>query len=365
MSDTEVKLIYIINSLHPGGAEMGLEMLLKNNFFDNLQVNIVCLSRSNSKLEERVESLLPGRVFYLTKSPVSNGKFFMYVIKFLTLIRKFKPDVVVCSLSQSVLVSRIAKLFFKFNLITFEHNTEFQNKLAWFLMKKTDFLTNYFWCDSKSTERSLKLRYRSSKVRNLPLFYMENNNKQKSIYSKGRVFEIISVGRLAPQKNYFDAIDAVYLIKSSGIDVKLTIYGEGELRDQLTIKVRELDLVDNVCLKGFVQNWKLEAIDYDAYLLMSDFEGLSISTLEAMSIGLPCIVRPVGELKNYITHNSTGLIVNTSKDVLAVIERLINEPGLAKKIGVNARDYVICNHSEHAFKEKCIQARTDIERIHS
>jgi len=362
MNKTGKKIIYIINSLHPGGAEMGLNMLIDYGLFNNTQLHIVCLGRSNSDLEKRIEKAVDGRVLYLSDSEVSNKNIPLYVTKFIKHARNLKPEIVISSLSQSVLVARIAKIFCSYKLITFEHNTEFQNRMAWRLMKLTDFITDKFWCDSGSTEKALLAR---SHVKNkvLPLFFMAEKKFTKKEYAIGKRVKLMAVGRLAHQKKYTEAIDAIHHIRAEGIDVQLSIYGEGELRGVLSEKIKALNLTDAIHMKGFVDNWVQEAASYDAYLLMSDFEGLSIATLEAMSVGLPCIVKPVGELQNYIINNKTGLVVKTPKQVLEVIKRLINEPDLAEHIGHLAMEYVAENHSEQVFNQQLLEARKDLEII--
>jgi len=364
MNNAEKKIIYIINSLNPGGAEMGLKMLIDCGFFDNTQLNIVCLSRSNSNLEKRVEKAVAGRVIYLSDSPVSNKNIPVYLAKFIKNAREIKPEIVISSLSQSVLVARIAKILCNYKLITFEHNTEFQNRMAWHLMKKTDFITDKFWCDSQSTEKALMARSNNVEKKVLPLFFMSEKKFTKKDYTIGKTINLMAVGRLASQKNYNEAIEAIHLMRGEGLDVQLSIFGEGELLNTLSEKIKALNLNDAVHMKGFVDNWIQEATHYDAYLLMSDFEGLSIATLEAMSVGLTCIVKPVGELENYIINNETGLLVNTPHQVLKVVERLINEPELSEHIGRQAMQYVSANHSEEVFNQQFVEARKDLEIIY-
>ncbi|RWR01186.1 hypothetical protein ED28_14795 [[Pantoea] beijingensis] len=363
MSNAGRKIIYIINGLSPGGAEMGLEMLIDYGLFKNVDLEIICLSRCESDLEKRIERKVPGCITYLSDKPVSNNYLLQYTINFIKIVREKKPEIIISSLSQSVLVARLAKFFSKFKLITFEHNTEFQNKKVWYLMKYTDFITDIFWCDSNATEKALIARNKGVNEKLLPLFYMPEKNYKKSDYRIGSSIKLMAVGRLAPQKNYAELIEVIKLLHSRGMNITLSIFGDGEQRTFLEQKVNELELCEIIKLEGFVQDWIKYAIHYDAYILMSDFEGLSIATLEAMSVGLPCIVKPVGELKNYIINNSTGLIVNSINQASDAIERLKNEKALATHLGARAVEYVKENHSESIFRHHFLEAQKDLELI--
>ena len=92
----------------------------------------------------------------------------------------------------------------------------------------------------------------------------------------------------------------------------------------------------------------------DIYVLPSLTETTSISTLEAMSCGLPVIVTPVGSLPGYIQNNYNGIFF-PKRDPYRLekkLSRLINNPGLRKTIGDNARKTVKEKFSwENTFKE--------------
>jgi glycosyltransferase involved in cell wall biosynthesis len=50
------------------------------------------------------------------------------------------------------------------------------------------------------------------------------------------------------------------------------------------------------------------------YLLVSDFEGMSMSTIEAIQAGCVAVVRPVGEIPQYLDAKSAVLIANDSSE---------------------------------------------------
>lgn len=117
---------------------------------------------------------------------------------------------------------------------------------------------------------------------------------------------ILNVARLVPQKGHALLLEAY---KASGIDHKLVIVGEGELRGELEAKARDLGISDRVIFAGKRGNpypWMKQA---DLFVLASEYEGLGIVLTEALACGTPIVsvdsrggVRDIfrGELEHYL-----------------------------------------------------------------
>jgi glycosyltransferase involved in cell wall biosynthesis len=102
---------------------------------------------------------------------------------------------------------------------------------------------------------------------------------------RGRNF--LAVGRLAPQKNFGLLLDAFARIARS--EDRLTIIGEGPLRDSLMRKAIRLGIGNQVFLPGYrtgIEDWLAHA---DALVLSSDFEGLGNVVVEALAAGVPIV----------------------------------------------------------------------------
>ncbi|HBT3439070.1 TPA: glycosyltransferase, partial [Klebsiella pneumoniae] len=323
-----IKIVYVINTLDPGGAELGLEKLIKNNLFNEFDLNLIVIQKTNSALYSRLNDNLANKISYLTESKIKNIFIPLYAVKLSKLLQKIRPDIVISSLSQSTIITRLLKVLFNYKHISFEHNTNFQNKLAYQIISKTDSLSDYFWCDSIATQKFLLERgVEKIKSKIIPLFYIDH-----AITFLEKTFspelKIISVGRLTKQKNYAYTLSVLKKLVDKGVNASLDIYGVGELKEELIILSNELMIANRVNFKGFVSDWKEDAKNADIYMLSSDFEGLSIATLEAMSIGMLCVVRPTGEVKNYLTNNSTGIIASNEDEACDKIMTILNDNSL-------------------------------------
>ncbi|XCP84453.1 glycosyltransferase [Roseburia hominis] len=103
-----------------------------------------------------------------------------------------------------------------------------------------------------------------------------------------RKHSLISVGRLAPEKNMDQLIEAVVMAKESVPDLSLDIYGEGAEMTKLQGLIERRQCSEYVHLCGFQ---KLDEIyqTYDAYASASFVETFGVTLLEAVGSGLPIV----------------------------------------------------------------------------
>lgn len=103
-------------------------------------------------------------------------------------------------------------------------------------------------------------------------------------------FVVGTVGRLAEQKNPFFAIDVFAELLKKVPNSEYWWAGSGPLQEQVKAYVEEKKLTEQVKLLGS-RNDAVELYQgMDVFFLPSLFEGLSIVTVEAQAMGLPCVV---------------------------------------------------------------------------
>lgn len=137
----------------------------------------------------------------------------------------------------------------------------------------------------------------------------------------------VMAGRLSKQKNYFLVAEAMKKVHSLYPDVTVDIFGQGALHDQLEQEIVSNGLEGIINLKGWTDNIIGELINYDAYILASDFEGMPNSLMEAMSVGLPCISTDCETgPRELIKNMENGILVptNDSDKMANAIINLVN-----------------------------------------
>ncbi len=151
---------------------------------------------------------------------------------------------------------------------------------------------------------------------------------------------LIAVGRLSEQKRFDRLIDAVSHIKDKMREMGWVaeIYGEGPLHDSLSKQISSLDINDLISLKGNVDNIDDIMNRSSLYVMPSEFEGLSIAMLEAMSYALPviCFEECIG-VEDIIIQNYNGFIVSDINSFANAIDKYMNDYSLLESHALNTK----------------------------
>ncbi len=155
-------------------------------------------------------------------------------------------------------------------------------------------------------------------------------------------FWIGAFARLAKSKNLGLLIDAGKELRLQGNDFRISIFGEGALKQKLQNQIDQNNLHDHVKLEGFKENIIPVLASIDLFVLCSIHEGLPMSLLEAISLKIPVVCTDVGGIKEVITHNHSGLLVpsNDHQRLAEAIEKLIKNESLRDKFVSNAKKMV-------------------------
>jgi colanic acid/amylovoran biosynthesis glycosyltransferase len=147
---------------------------------------------------------------------------------------------------------------------------------------------------------------------------------------------LLNVGRLAPEKGQWVLIDALRKVVDLGIDARLRIIGSGPLREQLEQQVTDLGLTERVDFVGVVpqQIVRAELERADMFCLPSFAEGLPISIMEALAVGVPVVCTSIAGIPELVLDGITGCCVPAgSVDSFAdAIERLARDPELRANV---------------------------------
>lgn len=95
---------------------------------------------------------------------------------------------------------------------------------------------------------------------------------------------LVAAGMLAPWKGYADLIHAMKVLYETR-RVRLIILGDGPLRSELQALIEELNLVDVVCLMGYVENPLKYLVHADLFVHSAHVESLGNVLVEAMMCG--------------------------------------------------------------------------------
>jgi len=147
------------------------------------------------------------------------------------------------------------------------------------------------------------------------------------------VLRLVCTRRLEPVFDHHTIIDALILLKERKVDFQMTFISDGSLLGELKKRVRDAGLDTCVDFTGKVNNNELSKIlsRHDIYLSASQWDGTSLSLLEAMAVGLFPIVSDIKANSFWLGNNADGLLhkVGDAHDLAQCILRLRSNPQLA------------------------------------
>ena len=170
---------------------------------------------------------------------------------------------------------------------------------------------------------------------------------------------LLFVGRLEPVKNLNWFLNVFMEVKNKYNNIKLLIIGEGKEKENLKLKVKDLNLEDTVKFLGTVEYNDLTNYYHlaDVFVLPSLSESFGKVLVEAGASGIPCIASATTGAKEIIQDNKTGFLapINNKNNFINKILKLLEDEKLANKIGENAREFVLENFNGDVQTKKIIK----------
>ncbi|MGI6308609.1 MAG: glycosyltransferase family 4 protein [Dethiobacteria bacterium] len=157
-----------------------------------------------------------------------------------------------------------------------------------------------------------------------------------------------TVGRLISHKGLDIFIRAAARVAPQHPTAHFFIVGKGPERAELENLRDLLGLQGRLFFLGEISQMPAFLSSLDLFVLASRSEGLSISLLEAGSLGLPMIASAVGGIPEIIQHGRTGLLFPV-EDTAALAENiswLIGEPQRRQKLGLEAAKEIRARFTE-------------------
>jgi glycosyltransferase involved in cell wall biosynthesis len=178
---------------------------------------------------------------------------------------------------------------------------------------------------------------------------------------------VVLVGRIMPHKGIN------YLIEAAGTDIPVVIAGrvadpgyyeqmQRMSKDtQVTFaidpsdeEVQELYETSTVTVSASVYR-DLNGVNWP------NSELLGLTLLESMDVGTPVVCTDVGGMPEYVEDGTTGFVVppNDSGALRHAIRRLLDEPALARRMGLAGHDHV----QQYSWRSVAAQVRAEYEGV--
>ncbi len=137
------------------------------------------------------------------------------------------------------------------------------------------------------------------------------------------VKRLFCASRLAPEKGLKILVGALKILRDQGHDLELRLAGDGPSRSDLAAFAAHLGLSDKVRFLGYLPEAGVisELQAADLFVLSSFAEGLPVSAMEAMAVGVPVVATNIAGMSELIADGKSGLLVRPS-DAKAMAEAI-------------------------------------------
>jgi glycosyltransferase involved in cell wall biosynthesis len=136
-------------------------------------------------------------------------------------------------------------------------------------------------------------------------------------------YKIIFSGSLIYGKQPLLLIDVLSDMMKYGMDILLDILGEGELLERTKSRAEHLGIMNKVNFHGYVDEPYSFVASSDILVLPSLSEGVSRSALEALFLGVPCVLRDVDGNSELIQEGVNGALFKNDSDLFDSILRAL------------------------------------------
>lgn len=152
------------------------------------------------------------------------------------------------------------------------------------------------------------------------------------------ITRIVSCSNVIELKRIEKIIEALVIL--DGMPIEWIHFGDGPLFDKINSLVQEANFstiavklegrVANTCVGEFYKNNFI-----DAFVNVSEYEGVPVSIMEAMAYGIPCIATDAGATRELV-NNETGVLLENDfdmKDFLSSLKKLKTKEWVQKRKG--------------------------------
>ncbi|MGE6203824.1 glycosyltransferase [Guptibacillus hwajinpoensis] len=168
-------------------------------------------------------------------------------------------------------------------------------------------------------------------------------------------YDVVLLGRLVQEKNPLRFIEIVNRLAKINPDFKAVMIGDGSLRNECELKIKQLKLEKNIVLTGFMANPYKILSQAKMLCMTSVWEGYGLVAIEALALGLPVLASPVGGLSN-IVNNDSGKLCKSDEDYVSEIKKLYFDEAyrMTKSRGAILRAEDLNNINNYTQNIKCV-----------
>jgi len=151
----------------------------------------------------------------------------------------------------------------------------------------------------------------------------------------------VCTGRMVAAKGHRILLRSLALLRSAGVDFTCVLIGDGPERSSLERLCKHLGIVEQVSFLGALAHRPTlsEVAQADVFVLASFAEGLPVSLMEAMALGVPCVSTMIAAIPELIDDRENGLLIPAAnyEALFDALRTLAINPELRANLASKAR----------------------------
>ncbi len=323
MSNSKIKIIFVLPSLAAGGAERILSYVAQN--LDDQQFEVTLLITGYEK--DTVYQLENLHIVYLNKPRVLKafGSLFQY-------FRTHKPDIVVSSIVHlNTMIAFMSPYFRKTkfvsreaNVLTVlnEHNPYTNSAFPKAMIVLAYKLVDCIICQSKDMQKDMIANYKvpTSKTVLINNPITKEFKLKASVRNSSNPIKFITIGRLSKEKGHERLINVLSQLK---FPFHYTIIGSGNEKDSIFEMLDNKGLTKNITYISFTKNVETYLAESDLFLQGSYVEGFPNVLIESCVVGTPILAfNAPGGLDEIIESGKNGYVADTMEEYLNYLNQI-------------------------------------------
>jgi glycosyltransferase involved in cell wall biosynthesis len=345
-----MRILYVVTGAAYGGAVAHVIGLIRADIQNGHIVGLVAApeKRLLSEIEHTGVQFFPNRYFEQRVKIYSDIRSIWPVFQ---AIRVFRPQIISAHSTKAGYAARIACALLGKPSIFTAHGWAFSSgqsgvrrKLIPLAERTAALFTDRIICVS---QYDLELARRHKIASDDKLIQVHNGiDPQPFLEADGTLVQqelsinqvpvFTMIARLAPPK---DPLTLLAVCKSLKGEFKCLIIGEGEQRPAAEKYVKQNGLGDKVVFTGERKDIPQILAASDIFVLISHWEGLPLTIIEAGMAGLPSVASRVGGVPELIQEGVTGFTISP-RDTPALaksLQTLLDDASLRQKFGQAAK----------------------------
>lgn len=375
-----MKILYIITKSEIGGAQTHLMEIVR--YMHHVGHDILVVTSNDGWL---TEELLAIHVDYIVVPElvreISLYRDIKAVLRLKEIMVANAPDIVHCHSSKAGIVGRIASYLLNIPSVFTAHGWAFTEGVSFFKRVVYAFIehtmlvfTRKVLCVSEYDRLLAKKWFlvNHNQIITVHNGISDKKNPSQTISSNiclenTKALNIVMVARFAPPKNQIDLIKAIEYINCVKPDsYTVSFVGDGILLSDCHQYVITHNLEKMIHFLGNRTDVDVILNQNDIFCLISNYEGLPISIIEAMRAEMPIIASDVCGVNELVQDGTNGFLIprGNISELVDKLKYILNHKELIKSMGEASRKIYEEEYTADKMNQKIFSVYNEVTAVH-